>query len=206
VIDDYNMAEKIYTAPYLFSLNKCREEAEDNLDSITKDEYYKERFKKAMPGYDTISHEKKVEWELEKRKHLLQQNSIKNDINAEIQKNPRRAWVGIKKDINNWCCAATIRRWVSSRAGYKLYAERHSLSGAQKKSHFEFSKHFHKNWGLGKGKYLLIHHNEKWFWRLVTRKGDHACEELVIDSNTFEAYHKSYINKMMGVSFAFFYL
>jgi hypothetical protein len=157
VIDDYDLAEKIYTAPYLYSLNKCREEAEDNLNSATKNEY-KERFQKAMAGYDTIGDDKKVEWELEKRKHLLQQNSIKNDIIAAIRKNPRRAWVGIEKDIHNWCCAATIRRWVSSRAGYKLYAERviPLLSDAQKKSHFEFSKHFRNNWGLGKGKYLLI--------------------------------------------------
>jgi hypothetical protein len=67
VIDDYDLAEKIYTAPYLYSLNKCREEAEDNLDSDTKDKY-KERFLKAMAGYETIGDKKKVEWELEKRK------------------------------------------------------------------------------------------------------------------------------------------
>jgi hypothetical protein len=78
------------------------------------------------------------------------------------------------------------------------------LSGTQKKSHFEFSKHFRNNWGLGKGKYLLIHYDEKWFWGLVTRKGDRACEELGIDPHTFEAYHKSHINKTMGVAFVAF--
>jgi DNA integrity scanning protein DisA with diadenylate cyclase activity len=60
VIDDYNQAEKVYTAPYLYSLNKCREEAEDNLNSVTKDEY-KERFLKAMAEYDTIGDGMKVE-------------------------------------------------------------------------------------------------------------------------------------------------
>jgi hypothetical protein len=70
-----------------------------------------------MAEYETIGDEKKVEWELERRRHLLKQNSIKNDIIATIWKNPRRAWVGIKRDINNWCSAATIRRWLSSRAG-----------------------------------------------------------------------------------------
>jgi hypothetical protein len=152
VINDYDLADKIYTAPYLYSLNKCREEAEDNLNSVSKDKY-KERFLKAMAAYETIGDEKKVEWELERRQHFLKQNSIKNDIIAAIRKNPRRAWVGIKTDINNWCSAATIRRWVSSRAGYKLYVERviPLLSGTQKKSHFEFSKHFRNNWGLGKG-------------------------------------------------------
>jgi hypothetical protein len=205
VIDDYNLAEKVYTAPYLYSLNKCREEAEDNLNSVTKDEY-KERFLKAMAEYDTIGDDMKVEWEMERRKHLLKQNSIKNDIIAAIRKNPRRAWVGIETDIHNWCSAATIRRWVSSRAGYKLYAERviPLLSDAQKKSHFDFSKHFRNNWGLGKGKYLLIHYDEKWFWGLVTRKGARACEELGIDPHTFEAYHKSHINKTMGLAFVAF--
>jgi hypothetical protein len=131
----------------------------------------------------------------------------KNDIIAAIQKNPSRAWVGIEKDINNWCCAATIGRWVSSRAGNILYVERviPLLSDAQnKKVHFEFSKHFQKNWGLGKGKYLLIHYDKKWFWGLVTRKGARACEELGIDPHTFEAYHKSHINKTMGVAFVAF--
>ena len=32
VIDDYNLAGKIKRAPYLYSLNRCREEAEDNLN------------------------------------------------------------------------------------------------------------------------------------------------------------------------------
>jgi hypothetical protein len=86
VIDNYNLAEKIYTAPFLYYLNKCREEAKDKQNLVTKDEY-KEQFLKAMAWYDTISDEKKVERELEKCKHLLQQNSIKNHIIAAIQNN-----------------------------------------------------------------------------------------------------------------------
>jgi hypothetical protein len=43
VIYDYDLAAKIYTAPYLYSLNKCREEAKDNLNSVSKDKY-KEQF------------------------------------------------------------------------------------------------------------------------------------------------------------------
>jgi hypothetical protein len=109
VIDDYDLADKIYTAPYLYSLNKCREEAVDNLNVVSKDEY-KERFLKAMAEYETIGDEKKVELELERRRHLLKQNSIKNDIIAVMRKNPRGACVGVKTDINNWCSAATIRR------------------------------------------------------------------------------------------------
>jgi hypothetical protein len=57
-------------------LNRCREEAEDNLNSVSKEEY-KERFLKAMAEYETIGDEKKVEWKLERRQHLLKQNFIK---------------------------------------------------------------------------------------------------------------------------------
>jgi hypothetical protein len=109
-------------------------------------------------------------------------------------------------DIHNWCSAVTICCWVSPRACYKLYAERviPLLTDAQKESHFEFSKHFRNNWGLVKGKYMLIHYEEKWFWGHVIRKGAWACEELGIDPHTFEAYHKSHINKTMGVAFVAF--
>jgi hypothetical protein len=58
VIDNYDLAEKIYTASYLYSLNKCRQEAEDNLNAVTKDEY-KEQFLKAMVVYDTIGDKRK---------------------------------------------------------------------------------------------------------------------------------------------------
>jgi hypothetical protein len=61
-----------------------------------------------------------------------------------------------------------------------------------------FLKHFHNNWGLGPGEYLLIMYDEKWFWGMVCRKGAKACEELGIDAQTMRAYHKSHINKTMG--------
>jgi hypothetical protein len=50
-----------------------------------------------------------------------------------------------------------------SRKGYYLYDERVTplLSNPQKKSHLEFAKHFRNNWGLKKGKYVLVHYDEK---------------------------------------------
>jgi hypothetical protein len=50
----------------------------------------------------------------------------------------------------------------------------------------------------------VIPYNEKRFWGFVTRKGAWACEELGIYPHTFEAYHKSHINKTMGVAFLAF--
>jgi hypothetical protein len=87
-----------------------------------------------------------------------------------------------------------------------LYDERviPLLSDPQKKSHLAFAEHFRNNWDLGKGKYLLVHYDEKWFWGLVVKKGARACEELGIDPQTFQAYHKSHINKTMAVAFTGF--
>jgi hypothetical protein len=39
---------------------------------------------------------------------------------------------------------------------------------------------------------------------LVVKKGARACEELGIDPQTFQAYHKSHINKTMAVAFTGF--
>jgi hypothetical protein len=87
-----------------------------------------------------------------------------------------------------------------------LYAERviPLLSDKQRKAHYNFAKLFQTNWRLGEGKYLLIHYNDKWFWGLVLRLGAKACEELGIDAQTFRAYHKSHINKTMGILFVAF--
>jgi hypothetical protein len=63
------------------------------------------------------------------------------------------------------------------------------------------AKHFRNNWGLGSGKYLLVMYDEKWFWGLVTRRGAKCCHKLDINQQYFKAYHKSHINKVMGIAF-----
>jgi hypothetical protein len=77
----------------------------------------------------------------------------------------------------------------------------------QKKKHLDFSKHLRSNWGLGPGKYMLVHYDEKWFWGMVCCRDAKACEELGMSPVTFAAaYHKSHISKVMDtavVGFAF---
>ena len=205
VIDDYDLAEKKYTACYLFAVNECRQAAKDNLDSVSRVEYL-ERFNTAKKKYETLDDGKKAMWEAKRREHLLRQPAIKNQIIESIKRNPRRSWKCIEADINHWCSDTTIYRWVTSKAGYALYAERiiPLLNDAQRKKHFEFAKLFRKNWGLGRGKYLLIHYDEKWFWGLVMRRQAKSCEELGIDPHSYSAYHKSHIAKTMGVAFTAF--
>ena len=205
VIDDYSLAEKTYTVDHLYALNECRRLAAEDLKSISK-KAYRKRYNTARRSYDKLPNETKALWEMKLREHLLRQGRIIIDITDAIRKNPRRSWEGIEKDIEHWCSAATIRRWVTSRAGYKLYCERviPLLNPNQKLSQLTFAKHFRNNWGLGAGKYLLIMYDEKWFWGLVTRKAARCCEELGINPHTFKAYHKSHINKTMGVAFVCF--
>ena len=48
---------------------------------------------------------------------------------------------------------------------------------------------------------MLIHYNEKWFWGLLIRRQSKAYEELGLEQTSFKAYHRNYINKIMGIVF-----
>jgi hypothetical protein len=79
-------------------------------------------------------------WESKRRSHLLQQPRIKDEIVSLLKKNPKSSWRHIEETINHWCCDSTIRRWLTSKEGYNLYAERviPLLSDSQKKKHLDF--------------------------------------------------------------------
>jgi len=112
----------------------------------------------------------------------------------------------IEADISYWCSDGAIYCWLTSRPGYKLYCERviPLLSDAQEFKHYQFAQHFRNNWGLGKGKYLLIEYDKKWFWGLVMCRGAKSCADLGIHPELYKAYHKSHISKTMGVAFTAF--
>jgi hypothetical protein len=77
------------------------------------------------------------------------------------------------------------------------------LSFAQQQPEEEASGFFETlsiKWGLGPGKYLLVHYDEKWFWGMVCCRDANACEELGISPVTFAAYHKSHISKVMAMA------
>lgn len=146
VIDDYELAEKKYTASYLYAVNRCREQAEENKDSVNK-ATYTERFNAAKKEFESLDDGNKALWEGKRREHLLQQPRIKDRIIDAIRKNPKRSWSGIEADINHWCSDASIYRWVTSRPGYHLYCERviPLLTDAQRLKHYNFAKRFLNN-------------------------------------------------------------
>jgi hypothetical protein len=182
VIDDYEMAETKYYTAYLYAVNECRRKAKDNLDVVDRESYTK-RFSDAKKSFETLDNNTKEVWESKRRSHLLRQPRIREEIISALKKNPKSSWRHIGKEINHWCCDSTIQEWVTSNEGFKVYAERiiPLLSDAQRKKHLDFGKHFRFNWGLGGGKYLPVHYDEKWFWGLVVRRDVKCCEELGID-------------------------
>ena len=118
VITDYSLAEKHFTAAYLYAVNHCREISRyDILPRTERGKYIRE----AIKNYTTLSNDLKIKWELKWHACLERQKRIKNDIVDAIRCNPRSSWDAIAEHIDQWCSAATIRRWVISRGGYHLY-------------------------------------------------------------------------------------
>ena len=64
------------------------------------------------------------------------------------------------------------------------------LSEKKKHDHLKFARHFRNNWGLGKGKLLLLMYDEKCFWVLVTRIGAKSYKYLGVKTKSFQAYTK----------------
>jgi hypothetical protein len=163
---------------------------------------YNSRFKFAKERFITLDNDTKAIWDSHRRAHLLRQPTIKAELVSALKRNPKSSWRHLEQEINHWCCDTTIRRWVTSKESYATYVERiiPMLSNVQRGKHLQFAKHFQNNWGLGGGKYLLVHYDEKWFWGLVMRRDAKMCEELGIDPVAYAAYHRSHISKVMAVA------
>ena len=199
VIDDYGLAETRYTAQYLYAIHRCRQQAVDNLDGIGM-ATYQARMKIARDAYDNMGDREKAPWIFKRREHLKLQPTIDGRLKEELRKNSSILYHQLETKILHWCSSLTIRRWVQSREGYKLFTERiiPLMNDEQKFKHLHFARHFRSNWDLGAGKYLLVHYDEKWFWGLVMRKNGKTFEDL--DNTTIRAYHKSHISKVMAIA------
>lgn len=210
VIDDLALAARTFTPAREYAANTLRQQKEAGTDA---DRFFNEeevgsshssRVSALMEQYQSLSADTKLFWEAKSREKIALQPTIRGAIIAAMRRDPKISWESIEADdaVNYWCSADTIRRWVESREGYCLYAERiiPLLSEEQKAKHFAFAARFRNNWGLGPGKYLLVHYDEKWFWGLVQRRHAKACKELELDPVTFKAYHRNHVNKVMGVA------
>ena len=197
VIDDFEWAKHTFTAKSLYASNKVRSQAAD-LEAVDG-KLYHTRMKAARDEFDAFSKEEQVVWEQHRREHLRKWSSIKETILRELRNNNSIGYEKLVSKVDYWCGYNTIRGWVQSRDGYKIYTERvvPLLSVVQKAKHLACGKRIRTNWGLGPGKYLWIHYDKKWFWGLVLRKNAKSFEGL--DPGTIRAYHKSHISKVMAV-------
>ena len=139
--------------------------------------------------FSTIRHALDL-WKSKQRGHNAKRPAIETALADALQKNNSASYASLEAKIDYWCSAGTIRRWVTSRDGYRVYKERiiPLLSDEQKTKRFDFVRNFRNNCGLGGGNYLLIHYGEKWFWGMVTKSTARTFDGL--DQQTQQAYHK----------------
>ena len=183
------MASDRFTPAYLYALNKCRLDAINDPSSVTTTEYW-QRHIRARNEFVNENDEVKDLWQMKSRQHIHRQPHIAELIISALEKNPRRSWMGLESDIDNWCGATTIRKWLTTTESFSYYAERilPNLLSHQKVKHKEFAERFRMNWGLGAGKYLLIEFDEKWMWGLVVRRYAKSCKKLGLNKKYFKAF------------------
>ena len=82
-------------------------------------------------------------WELQSRSAIALQPTIAGRIADIMNKNPTLSWEKIASELNDWCSASTVERYVKSHPSYCTHAERllPLLSPAQMIEHVKFANH-----------------------------------------------------------------
>ena len=111
VIDCLELATERFTPEYLYAINRCRGQAIDDPTSITTKEYW-ERHKQARVEYKDTDEDTQALWTHRTRQHLHLQPQIPSLILSALDKDPKRSWLGLEVDIQYWCSACTIRKWL----------------------------------------------------------------------------------------------
>jgi hypothetical protein len=110
----------------------------------------------------------------------------------------------IAADIDHWCLASTIQRWLSLYDSYSVYVERilPLLTKVQMQKHMDFAKLVQDHWGLETvvKKYLWVNFDEKRFYGWLGRANAKKCEQLGLEKNLAFLCHKSHIEKTMVIA------
>ena len=83
VIDDLELAERVFTTVYLYAVNECRQKAKDNLEYVDRKSYLN-GFEEASLRFESLDANTKEVWESKRRSHLLRQPQIKDDIMTAV--------------------------------------------------------------------------------------------------------------------------
>lgn len=204
VIESLEAAKARFTAMRIFiddHMARSRSEVEilafDNLEDI------KENWRAdAKVAWLLLSESEREIWTMKAREKIERQPVIRDQIVVSLQKNPSKSLEKVAQDIGNWCSKAAISRWLQSKEDYDMYVERllPLLTKEQMKKHLDFAVHLQNNWGHPRGKYLIIHYDEKWFWGYVGRATAKYCKSIGLDKVQHYAYHKQHLTKVMCVA------
>ena len=144
-------------------------------------------------------------WKSMSRAHLALQPHMRDRIIESLRANPCKGFRQVECDINGWCSAATIARWLQEQSGYCCYMSKPLplLSSNQKKKHVEFAQQVREeNWGLPAGtSILLIHYDEKWFYGWTPRTNHKVAEAIGLEKQYSFLRHRNHVNKVMAVAF-----
>jgi hypothetical protein len=142
VIDNYELAERVFTTVSLYAVNERHLKAKNNLEYVDR-KSYTTWFAETTKRFESLDGNAKAVGESKCHSHLLWQTRIKDEIVTALKKNPKSSWRKIEQEINHWCSNSTIQRWITSKDGYKTYAKRiiPLLSKSQQKKHLDFAMH-----------------------------------------------------------------
>ena len=209
MITSMELAKK-YLTPFNCFLNNERKRVRgENYESMNRAESAA-LDASAKAKWSDLGEQQKDVWKMRSRSMIAKQPYIVGHIVEALRADNTMTWGQLSSSIDDWCSSATIQRYVTSHTGtgaYCTYTERllPLLSAKQRREHMAFSTHLRNLWGLGQGKYLWIHYDEKWFWGFVARMAK-ACPAMGVTRKALFAYHKNHINKVMAiavVAFAF---
>ena len=144
VIGSYQHDDATYTSNYIYGVIACREVCYKEKNSVEeKASLLKEKFGK----YNNIYEDENAKWEFARRSHLILHKNIKHELIDFFRNNPKVSWESLAAGVDKWCSYSTIRQYMTTRAGYKLYDERviPLLSKEHKGKHISFAKRFCNN-------------------------------------------------------------
>ena len=197
VITCRELAQKVYTAKYLFALARRQEKMK--AEHKVKPARAKQMLVEAMAEWEGQTETEKAFWHHEARKHDEKQPAIADLIVEVFKANPTLSFnaAAAHEKIGNWCSGNTIGNLFRSLR-YSTIMERilPLLTKKQMKKAVEFCKFLRSNWGRGGGKYLYITFDEKWFYGLVLRHAK-LCEAFGLKRQHLYAKHKNHITQTM---------
>jgi len=202
MINDLCTATRMLTPLRLFTINYGRKIRFRDLSSLTRRESA-DLDAAARLAFGSLCQEDVFFWEMKSRAAIEQQPRMHNTIIDIMSRDPTLSWDQIAYETGDWCSGPTIGRYLREKmetGGYCRYTERFLplLTAGQKRKHVAFAKHLRSLWGQGRGKYLWIHYDEKWFWGAVARMAK-MCEAKGLSRQARYAYHKNFINKVMAI-------